>query len=388
MLILPNNNKLESYTLQGDPLSIRPPENKLNRVAFAAAHVISDPLRQRNPWDAQAAIDWEATLRFREMLWNQGLGLAEAMDTSQRGMGIGWPIAKALITRTMAAAKRHPLQPRVACGAGTDHEELEKLNCVSAIIAAYELQMEAIEAAGGQLIIMASRALPAINATAGDYLKIYSHLIEQASEPVILHWLGEIFDPQLSTYWGSASIADATKVVLKLIHAHSDKIDGIKISLLNEQHEVDFRAQLPADVKLYTGDDYHYMPLIAGDGKHYSHALLGIFAAISPAASQALDALAGGDRQTFESLLQPTVALSREMFKSPTRFYKSGVAFMAWLNAMQPHFIMPMGLQSAREINYYANLYRLADQARLLLQPDIAEARMKTLLQLHGIYQH
>jgi len=384
MLILPTDKAtLEPYRLSGTPLVPRAPKVALTRTAFAAAHVVSDPLRERSPWDTRPAVDWEATLAFRSGLWDQGLGLAEAMDTAQRGMGVDWPTARELIQRTMVAAKAHPLRPRVACGAGTDHAS--GLATANAIAAAYEVQAEAIEAAGGQLILMASRAFTAIGADEATYRAVYRRLIDGAAEPVILHWLGDMFDPPLAGYWGSSDVARASDFVLSLIAENPGKVDGIKISLLDQAHEEGFRARLPAGVRLYTGDDFNYADLIAGDGQHYSHALLGIFAAIAPAASQALEALALGDLARYHALLAPTVPLSREIFRAPTRFYKAGIAFLAWLNGYQRHFIMPGGFQSSRDITHYAQVFRLADQAGLLARPDLAEARMATLLALHGI---
>jgi hypothetical protein len=376
---------IEPYRPTGNPLEVRAPIVRLTRTAFAAAHVVSDPLKERSPWDTRPAIDWDATLKFRIGLWDQGLGLAEAMDTAQRGMGVDWLTAKELIDRTMRAAKVHPSKPRVACGAGTDHVPLPALKDADAIRTAYEEQMAAIEAAGGQLILMASRAFPALGAGADTYHAVYRSLIDQAREPVILHWLGDMFDPALKGYWGSSDVEAASDFVLKLIAENPAKVDGIKISLLDEDHEVRFRRRLPSGVRLYTGDDFNYAPLIAGDGAHYSHALLGIFAAIAPAASQALEALAEGNLDRYNELFAPTVPLSREIFKAPTRFYKAGIAFLSWLNGYQTHFIMPGGFQSSREISHYAEVFRLADKARLLTQPDLAAARMRTLLSLHGI---
>ena len=386
MLTLPTyDGTLAPYALQGTPLIPRAPRVALTRTAFAAAHVISDPLAERSPWDTRPAVDWDATLAFRVGLWDQGLGLAEAMDTAQRGMGVDWATARELITRTMRAAKAHPLAPRVACGAGTDHVALADLRDAAAITAAYETQAEVIEAAGGQLILMASRAFTAIEADESTYHTVYRHLIDGARDPVVLHWLGDMFDPALAGYWGSHDVATASDFVLRLIAENPAKVDGIKISLLNQAHEEAFRARLPKGVRLYTGDDFNYADLIAGDGAHYSHALLGIFAAIAPAASQALEALALGDLPTYHRLLAPTVPLSREIFKAPTRFYKAGIAFLSWLNGTQRHFIMPAGLQSSREITHYAQVFRLADQAGLLTKPDLAEHRMATLLALHGM---
>ncbi len=387
-LILPNlDGQLEPYALTGTPLVPRAPQVPLTRTAFAAAHVVSDPLAERNPWDGRPTVDWEATLRFRQGLWDQGLGLAEAMDTAQRGMGVDWETALELIQRTMKAAQAHPLSPRVACGAGTDHLPLSALNTAGEILSAYEHQAEAIEAAGGQLILMASRAFPAINAGPDTYHDVYRALIDGAAEPVILHWLGDMFDPALTGYWGSSDVDAASDFVLSLINENPAKVDGIKISLLDQAHEEAFRARLPDGVRLYTGDDFNYADLIAGDGTHFSHALLGIFAAIAPAASQALEALAMGDMDRYNALFAPTVPLSREIFKAPTRFYKAGIAYLAWLNSAQSHFIMPGGFQSSRDICHYAQVFRLADQAGLLSDPELAKARMTTLLSLHGVEQ-
>jgi len=387
-LTLPGlDGQLAPYKLSGTPLVPRAPKVPLTRTAFAAAHVVSDPPAERGPWDGRPAVDWDATLQFRQGLWDQGLGLAEAMDTAQRGMGVDWDTALELIQRTMAAAKSHPLSPRVACGAGTDHMRLEDLKTANSILSAYQMQAEQIEAAGGQLILMASRAFPAIEAGPDVYHHVYRSLIDGAKDPVILHWLGDVFDPALIGYWGSADVEKASDFVLSLIAENPGKVDGIKISLLDQAHEEAFRARLPDGVRLYTGDDFNYADLIAGDGSRYSHALLGVFAAIAPAASQALEALAQNDMDRYNSLFAPTVPLSREIFRAPTRYYKAGIAYLAWLNGAQSHFVMPGGFQSSRDICHYAEVFRLADQAGLLLDPDMAKKRMITLLNLHGVEQ-
>jgi hypothetical protein len=385
MLLPTSDRQLQSYRLIGNPLVPRAPRLTFNRTAFAAAHIVSDPVAERDPWVGRPAVDWDNTLRFRHSLWDQGLGLAEAMDTAQRGMGVDWLTAKELIERTMLEAKAHPLKPRVACGAGTDHVDLDQLTSEDALFGAYSHQMEAIEAAGGQVILMASRAMVAAGQGPDFYARIYGRLIAQAKDPVILHWLGDMFDAKLKGYWGHDDLDLASDAVLSIIQDHSAKIDGIKISLLEQRREEVFRARLPDGVRLYTGDDFNYAPLIEGDGTHHSHALLGIFAAIAPAAAQALEALAEGDSTTYHALLAPTVPLSREIFRAPTQFYKAGIAFLAWLNGTQSHFIMPAGFQSARDITHYANVFRLADQARLLALPELAEERMGLLLRLHGI---
>ncbi|MDJ0860366.1 MAG: dihydrodipicolinate synthase family protein [Dinoroseobacter sp.] len=386
MLTLPKpDGTLAPFTPTATPLVPHAPTRPCTRVAFAAAHVVSDPLAETVPWSTPPAIDWETTLKVRHGLWDQGLGLAEAMDTAQRGMGVDWATAAELIRRTMVEARAHPLKPRVACGAGTDQYDMSELMTEDAVYAAYAEQMEVIEATGGQIILMATRALPALDADADTYLRVYTRLIEAAAAPVILHWLGDAFDPALAGYWGSTDVDTATETVLGLIAAHADKVDGIKISLLDQAHEEAFRARLPEEVKLYTGDDFNYAPLIEGDGTHYSHALLGIFAAIAPAAAQALEALAADDRETYHALLTPTVPLSREIFRAPTQYYKAGIAFLAWLNGQQSHFLMPGGFQSSRGIVHYAEIFRLADAARLLQNPDLATTRMRHLLALNGI---
>ncbi len=386
MLTLPTyEGTLAPYSLSGTPIIPRETRTPFNRTAFAAAHVVSDPLADRDPWLGRPAVDWDSTLKFRHYLWDQGLGLAEAMDTAQRGMGVDWRTAKELIERTMADAKSHPLNPRVACGAGTDQFEISELASEASLIAAYSEQMEAIEAAGGQIILMASRAMAANGSDPDFYARIYGRLIEQAQDPVILHWLGDMFDPALKGYWGHDDLDKAADEVLALIERHVTKVDGIKISLLEQSREEAFRARLPDGVRLYTGDDVNYAALIEGDGTRHSHALLGIFAAIAPAAAQALEALAEGDNTRFHALLDPTVPLSREIFKKPTQFYKAGIAFLAWLNGAQGHFIMPAGFQSSRDITHYAEVFRLADVAGLLAQPDLAMRRMKLLLEMHGI---
>ena len=388
MLLLPTpSGTLERFAPSGIPLEPRAPGKPFTRTAFAAAHVVTDPVRERNPWDTRPALDWEATLRVRHFLWDQGLHLAEAMDTAQRGMGLDWPTAADLIARTMAEARAHPLRPRIAAGCGTDAVPAHHLRDVATLIAAYESQAETIEASGAQLILMASRAFTALQALPEDYYRVYRRLIDGAAQPVILHWLGPAFDPALEGYWGTQDLGAATDFVLSLIAENPAKVDGIKISLLDQEHEEKFRARLPAGVKLYTGDDFNYAALIAGDGAHHSHALLGIFAAIAPAASRALEALAENDIATYEALLAPTVPLSRAIFGAPTRFYKAGIAFLAWLNGLQPAFVMPAGLQSSRDITHYAQVLRLADAAGLLRDPELAVRRMRLLLNLHGIDQ-
>ena len=351
------------------------------RIAYAAAHVVADPRADVAPWQ-RTAVDWDATLAFRHHLWSLGFKIAEAMDTSQRGMGLDWPAAAELIRRSLAEARTVP-GADLACGVGTD--QLEPGAGLDEVRRAYEEQLAVVEKGGGRAILMASRALVRAARSRDDYLEIYGGLIGQASEPVILHWLGDMFDPQLKGYWGSDDLDAATETVLALIGEHGERIDGIKISLLEERREVELRRRLPAGVRMYTGDDFNYARLIAGDGEHHSHALLGIFDPIAPAAAAALAALGRGERQAYEAMLEPTVALSRKVFEAPTQYYKAGVVQLAWLNGHQDHFAMIGGMQSARSALHYAEIFRLADRARLLRDPELATARITTLMALHGI---
>ena len=373
------------HRLTGTPIRPRAPDAPFNRVAFAAAHVVPD-LIDHTPWSGTPRLDWDATLRLRQDLWDQGLHLAEAMDTAQRGMGVDWATARELIERTMIDARAHSASPRVACGAGTDQLPPGPQD-EAAIVAAWSEQMEAIDAAGGQIILMASRAMAALGAGPDDYLRVYDTLIEQASQPVILHWLGEAFDPALKGYWGSDDLDRASETVLQLIAGQAAKIDGIKVSLLDQNREEALRARLPEGVRLYTGDDFNYPALIRGDGAHHSHALLGIFAAIAPAAARGLAALARGDTDEFDRLMLPTVPLAREIFCPPTQHYKVGIALLAWLNGLQPGFVMVGGLQTARGITHHSRVFQLADAAGMLRDSELAVARMTRLLEVYGFEQ-
>ncbi len=374
---------LEDYRLTGaSPFPATAP-GAFNRVAFAAAHVVADPLAEHDPW-LDTPVDWDATIAFRRHLWSLGFSVAEAMDTAQRGMGLSWPIALELIRRSTEAAKAEGHR-RLASGAGTDHLDPAEARSVDDVIRAYEEQFEAIEAAGSPIILMASRALVKVARSADDYLRVYDRLLSQAREPVVIHWLGEMFDPQLAGYWGSRDIPTAMATALQAIGSHPDKVDGIKISLLDAAWEVEMRRRLPAGVRMYSGDDFNYADLIAGDEQGYSDALLGIFDAIAPAASAALARLGAGDEQGFREILDPTVPLSRLIFAAPTRFYKTGVVFLAWLNGHQDHFTMVGGQQSARSIRHFSEVLRLADAAKLIRDPDLAAARMRSLLAVHGI---
>jgi len=380
---------LAPYTLQGTVLAAPPAGLKFNRIAYSAAHVVADPLAAVDPW-LTAAIDWDATIAYRRHLWSLGLGVAEAMDTAQRGMGLDWANSLELIRRSLDAARDVP-GAFVASGCGTDHLDLDAVKSVDDVIRAYEEQMAAIEALGGKLIIMASRALARVARGPADYERVYARVLRQARQPVVLHWLGDMFDPALAGYWGTQNLDAAMNTALDVIAAHPHKVDGIKISLLDKDKEIAMRRRLPTGVRMYTGDDFNYAELIAGDGfgtepmHGQSDALLGIFDAIAPAASAALGELAQGHTDKFHALLGPTVPLSRHIFAAPTRFYKTGVVFMAWLNGHQSHFSMVGGQQSTRSLQHLAELFRLADAANVLEKPELAVRRMKSLLAVHGV---
>ncbi len=364
--------------------------SRWNRVAFAAAHVVADPLANVDPWLA-AAVDWDATLAYRHHLWSLGFGVAEAMDTAQRGMGLDWPTSLELIRRSVAEA-RTVSGAVVFSGAGTDHLPPSADMTLARVIAAYEEQCAAVEQAGGRIILMASRALAACARSPDDYAAVYGRVLAQVRAPVILHWLGEMFDPALAGYWvgagGLASDPDharATDVCAEVIRANAAKIDGVKVSLLDAGKEIALRRRLPAGVRMYTGDDFNFAALIGGDADGHSDALLGIFDAIAPVAAAAFTALGAGDRARFDAILAPTVPLSRHVFAAPTRFYKTGVVFLAWLNGHQSHFTMVGGQESARSVVHLAEVFRLADAAGLLRDPELAASRMRQFLAVHGV---
>lgn len=356
------------------------PQAYSSRVAFAAAHVVADP-RGENVPGAPAVVDWDSTLAFRRGLFDYGLGIAEAMDTAQRNMGLDWPTTQELISRS--ASQALAVGARIASGAGTDH--LTSATSVSDVTNGYLEQVAFVESTGSQVIVMASRHLAAIARGAEDYWQVYDTILTQVSEPVILHWLGDAFDPQLEGYWGSSDVAIATDTFVELVNAHTAKVDGVKVSLLSAEHETALRARLPDGVRMYTGDDFNYPELIRGNGGRHSDALLGAFAAIAPAASAALTALDAGNLAAYDAELAPTLALSRHIFEKPTFYYKTGIAFLSWLNGYQPGFTMVGGLQSARSAVHLSKLFELANAAQLLRAPDLAAERMKILLASAGL---
>ncbi|MNQ75789.1 hypothetical protein D3C85_905950 [compost metagenome] len=374
---------LQKYSLTGEPLL--PPAKPLpnNRIALSAAHVVADPFSANQP-GSTAAIDWDKTLQYRRYLLQQGLGIAEAMDTAQRGMGLDWATALELIKRTLEDTRdiKHAV---IYSGCGTDQLAANDASSLDDVLKAYDEQHSAIDKLDGRVILMASRALARVAKGAQDYKRVYRKVLADARQPVILHWLGDMFDPALTGYWGSQQFEQALETCLEIIHENPAKVDGIKISLLDKEKEILLRRRLPESVKMYTGDDFNYPELIAGDEQGFSHALLGIFDAIAPAASHALAALAEGDMARYHALLDPTVPLARLIFRSPTQYYKTGVVFLAYLNGHQDHFIMLGGQQAMRPLPYFCEIFRLADQAGLLSDPTLAVARMKTFLGLYGV---
>ncbi|MEM8588145.1 MAG: dihydrodipicolinate synthase family protein [Pseudomonadota bacterium] len=372
----------ENYTLSGTPVERPKSPHRFNRIAFAAAHVVADPMAAHDPW-IESAVDWDRTLAFRHHLWDLGLAVAEAMDTSQRGMGLDWLTARELIRRSIAEARTRS-DAVVFSGVGTDHLVLTDHVTIDDVVLAYLEQIEAVAAEGGRMIVMASRALAAKARSSDDYASVYGRILGQVSEPVILHWLGDMFDPALAGYWGNDDIDAAMENCLTIIEENAAKIDGIKISLLDKDKEIIMRRRLPEGVRMYTGDDFNYPELIEGDGEHASDALLGIFDSIAPVASAALAALAEGDTNRYRALLAPTVPLARHIFAAQTRFYKTGVVFLAWLNGHQPAFTMVGGQESARSALHFAELFRLADAAGLLDDPAQAADRFGGWLSVHA----
>lgn len=370
---------LTDYTLTGQPIAAAKLGRNPARTVYSAAHVVADPFTASDP-SGRATVDWEKTMEFRRYLAGLGLGIAEAMDTAQRGMGLDWPGALELIRRT----REELPDALVANGCGTDHLDPATVTSLDDVRRAYLEQADAIQKLGGRIILMASRALVRVARGPEDYVKIYSDVLSACDEPVILHWLGDMFDPQLAGYWGSPDFDPAMQTALAVIAGNTAKVDGIKISLLDKEKEIRMRRRLPAGVKMYTGDDFNYPELIEGDEEGFSHALLGIFDPLAPAAAYAVERLGEGDKAGFRATLDPTVPLARLIFRAPTQYYKTGVVFLAWLNGFQDHFIMLNGAQAMRPLPYFVDLFRHADQCGLLRDPELAVERMKKLLALYG----
>ena len=377
------DGRLEAYRLAEPRSWKRDGGRPFDRVALAAAHIVADPMADVDPW-LTAAIDWDATIDYRRHLWSLGLGVAEAMDTAQRGMGLDWPNALKLIQLSVQAARDVP-GAAVYSGVGTDQLAPTSSPTIDDVIRAYEEQIEAVEACGGRIVLMASRALVVAAKSPDDYAKVYGRILKQVKEPLIIHWLGEMFDPALQGYWGRADHIAAMDVCVDIIADHASKVDGVKLSLLDKGKEIRMRRRLPQGVRCYTGDDFNYAELIHGDEQGYSHALLGIFDAIAPAASAALSAHARGDLEEYWKIFEPTVPLSRHLFKAPTRFYKTGIVFLAYINGHQKHFVMVGGQESGRSLLHLVEAFKLADAAGLIRDPDMAASRLGDVLRVHGV---
>lgn len=378
-----DGGSLEDYRLTGTPLEVHRPSRPFNRSVLSAAHVVADPFSAGEP-SGTAALDWDRTMAYRRYLIDQGLGIAEAMDTAQRGMGLDWQGALELIRHTLEETSDRK-DAVIFSGCGTEQLDSDDAYSLDDVVRAYLEQLHAIQKLGGKVILMASRALAKIAKGPEDYATVYDRVLKEADHAVILHWLGDMFDPALNGYWGTSSFEPALETTLSIMEANVSKINGIKISLLDDKKEVAMRRRLPSAIKMYTGDDFNYPDLIAGDNHGFSHALLGIFDGIAPAASMALSALAQGDEAMFHRILAPTVPLSRLIFRTPTRYYKTGIVFLAYLNGHQDHVVMINGQQGMRPLPYFCEIFRLADQAGLLGNPKEAVHRMKRFLSFYGI---
>jgi hypothetical protein len=373
----------ETYRLRGGAAFARPAGPARSRIAYAAAHVVADRDAENTP-GAPAVLDWERTLAFRHHLWSHGLGVAEAMDTAQRGMGLDHPATRELIRRSAAEARA--VGGRIVAGVNTDQLPPGPASPAE-VLRAYAEQLADTLAAGARPVLMCSRHLAAVAAGPEDYLRVYGELLAATDQPVVLHWLGDMFDPALAGYWGSTDLDEATETLLLLVREHAAKVDGIKVSLLDAGREVALRRRLPAGVRLYTGDDFHYPELIRGDERGHSDALLGVFAAIAPAAATALAALDAGDLDRYDAVLAPTVPLARHLFAAPTWHYKTGIVFLAWLAGHQEHFTMVGGQQAGRSPAHLARLLVLAAAAGLLPDAELAAARARAFLTVAGVTQ-
>ncbi|MFI7675565.1 dihydrodipicolinate synthase family protein [Actinophytocola sp. NPDC049390] len=378
-LVLPGG---ERHELRGGALSDTGTTPSTSRIAYAAAHVVADPLAENVP-GAPAVLDWDATLSFRHHLWRHGLGVAEAMDTAQRGMGLDYPAVRELVRRSAAEARS--VGGRIVAGVATD--QLDGPATVPQVLDAYREQLADVLAAGAVPVLMCSRHLAAAASGPEDYMSVYSALLSEVDDPVLLHWLGPMFDPALAGYWGSTDLDEAADTVLSLLKDHASTVDGIKMSLLDDEFEIALRRGLPSGVRMYTGDDFNYPSLIAGDEHGHSDALLGVFAALAPVVGPALHKLDRGDVSGFRAALDPTVPLARHLFGALTQYYKTGVVFLSWLAGHQDHFVMVGGLQSGRSVVHLAKLLVLADEVGLLPDADLAAARARSFFATAGVTQ-
>jgi hypothetical protein len=370
----------------------RPSAPLRSRVAYAAAHVVPKVHADNTPGQP-ADIDWDATLAFRRNVYSWGLGVADAMDTAQRNMGLDAAATRELIARSAEVAREEG--GSVVVGVNTDHVDEERIP-LSQVIDAYVEQLHFTEEQGAGPVLMASRHLARVAESRTDYLRVYAAVLQQATTPVVLHWLGTAFDPQLEGYFGSSDWREASATLLRIIAENPGKVAGVKMSLLNAESEIAVREQLPEGVRMFTGDDFNYVGLIgdpvpeALEGpesprRSHSDALLGAFAAITPVASAAIQALDAGDPARYIEILGPTEELSRQVFAAPTFYYKTGVAFLAWLNGHQPAFQMVGGLHSARSLPHLSRIVELANASLALEDPELARERWHGMLRLNGV---
>ena len=375
--------KLQDYVMQASPVKVVARPSFTSRIAMAATHVVVDPLAGGQPGEGEK-IDFDTTISVRCHLASLGFGIAEVMDTSQRGMGLAPAAAMELVEKSNAALVAEGYSP-VFAGCGTDDISPDEEVQLDDLVDAYLRQVEKVQNAGARVIVMASRKVAEWARNADDYVKVYKEVLGACEKPAILHWLGEMFDPALRGYWGADEMDEAIDCVLGIIKENSAKVDGIKVSLLDKDIEIEMRRRLPEKVRMYTGDDFNYPELITGDEKGHSDALLGILGPIAPVASEALEALDNNDAKLCRKLLASTEPLSRHIFCSPTYHYKTGVVFLAWLNGLQNHFVMLSGAQAMRPLPYFARLFRLADECGLLSDPMLATHRMNSFLSLYGL---
>lgn len=363
----------------------RPASPLVSRVAYAAAHVVPKVHADNTPGQP-ADIDWDSTLAFRRNVYSWGLGVADAMDTAQRNMGLDAAATRELISRSAEVAREEG--GSVVVGVNTDHVAESHIS-LDQVIDAYKEQLHFTEEQGAGPVLMASRHLARVAENADDYRRVYREVLSSATVPVVLHWLGTAFDPELAGYFGADDWQTASAVLLDVIAENPDVVAGVKMSLLNAESEISVRERLPQGVRMFTGDDFNYVGLIGGDtvgqGDGHSDALLGAFAAITPVASAAIQALDGGDPARYLEILGPTEELSRQVFAAPTFYYKTGVAFLAWLNGHQPAFQMVGGLHSARSLPHLSRIVELANASLALENPELARERWHGMLRLNGV---
>lgn len=381
LTLLDADGTTRAVALAPAPSFAKPRRPLQSRVAYAAAHVVPKAHADNTPGQP-AEIDWDATLAFRHHVWSWGLGVADAMDTAQRNMGLDAAATRELISRS--AAEAASAGGSLVVGVNTDHVGDESIS-LEQVIDAYTEQLHHAEDAGAGAVLMASRHLARAAQNADDYRRVYREVLAAASAPVVLHWLGTAFDPALEGYFGSTDTDAAAGTLLQVIEANRDKVQGVKMSLLDADAEIAVRRRLPESARMFTGDDFHYVGLIEGDEQGHSDALLGAFAALAPNASAAIQALDHDDVAEYRRILGPTEELSRQVFAAPTYYYKTGVAFLSWLNGHQAAFQMVGGLHAARSLPHLSRIVELANGSGALERPELAAARWHELLTINGV---